>query len=561
MKNKYILVLGLITLLSCSEDFLDRVPLHAPSETTFWQSELDAEIAVNQLYDYLPNARRWWTECYSDNAIMTNAWGERGLGQIKQGSLSPTTGHIQPDYFWSEWKYQDIRRILNYLANLETIEFENEDNARNFEGQARFILAMKYFRMSRYWGDLPLVTEPITLEASRELTRSSQKEVFEFILENVNTAVAFLPDTDDKTGRITQDAALMLKAEVLMWMASMDQYHSRSISDISADQLWRQAANALGTLIQKNRYELSPDLTDVFLSKTNNARSEAILARQYVEEEITNFIDILGLPGGVGLRGGGWASFSAPRNLVDTYECIDGLSIQESPLYDITDPWANRDKRLLEWFLLPGKDVLRVTPAGQEFIFSPFESHPEIGNPEAIGGEGGGGRSGYWCIKHVDLEATHVWGWTNWIIYRYADALLLYAEALNETAPGNDSISWAMDQVRARAGLPSVNPLQGNQVDMRAKIWHERRVEMVSEEKRYFDLLRWKEAENAMNPSAGVLFGINESFDDYLNRPGDWTATKVVAEPIMFDASRGYLWPVPQGVIDKNPKISQNPGW
>lgn len=561
MKRIYILLFGLAALLGCSEDFLDRAPLDATSEATFWQSEYDAQVAVNQLYQYLPNARRWWTECYSDNAIMTNAWGEAGLGQIKQGSLSPTTGHIQADYFWSEWKYGDIRQILNYLNNIQTIAFENEANARNFEGQARFILALKYFRMSRYWGDLPLVKELITIEDSRELSRSSQKEVFGFILENLNTAIDYLPDADDKTGRITQDAALMLKAEALMWMASMDQYHNRSISDKSAAQLWREAANTVGALIRKGRYELNPDLVSIFISETNNSDSETILARQYVEEEITNFIDILGLPGGVGLRGGGWASFSAPRNLVDSYECTDGLSIKDSPLYDITDPWANRDKRLTSWFLLPGQDVLRVTPPGKEFIFSPFESHPDLGMPEAIGGEGGGGRSGYWCIKHVDLEATHIWGWTNWVIYRYADALLLYAEALNEAAPANDSISWAIDQIRNRAGLPSVDALQGNQSEMRTKIWQERRAEMVSEEKRYFDLLRWKEAENAMNPPGGVLFGINESLDDYLNRPGDWTATKVVAEPIMFDASRSYLWPVPQTVRDKNPKISQNPGW
>lgn len=551
----------MLLMYGCSDDFLNREPLHAPSETTFWQSEYDAEVAVNQLYQYLPNARRWWTECFSDNAMMTNAWGEGGLGQIKQGSLSPTTVHIQAGYRargqgWSEWRYDDVQRILNYLNNMQTIAFERESNARNFEGQARFILAMKYFRMSRFWGDLPLIEAPISLEDSRALTRSPQKEVFEFILENVNRAVDYLPDVHDKSGRITRDAALMLKAEVLMWMACMDQFHHRSISDKSANTLWREAANALGALIQKGRYRLHPDLVALFISRTNNLDDETILARQYVEEEITNFIDILGVPGGVGARGGGWASFSAPRNLVDTYECIDGLSIRDSPLYDINNPWENRDKRLTSWFLLPGRDVIRVGGG-----FSPFQSHPSYGNPEAIGGEGGGGRSGYWCIKHVDLEATHRWGWTNWMIYRYADALLLYAEALNEAEPGNDSISWAMDRIRTRAGLPSVDALQGNQVEMRAKIWHERRVEMISEEKRYFDLLRWKEAENAMNPPEGVLFGINESEDDYNNRLGDWNAVKVVAEPIMFDASRTYLWPVPQDVRDKNPNISQNPGW
>ncbi|MCG8306938.1 MAG: RagB/SusD family nutrient uptake outer membrane protein [Cytophagales bacterium] len=561
MKNIVLIIISLFFFISCNEDFLERPPLHAPSETTFWNTEYDAEVAINQLYNYLPNARRWWTECYSDNAIMTNAWGEGGLGQIKQGSISPAVRHIQAGYVagghkWSEWRYDNVRQILNYLENMKTIKFENEANAKNFEGQARFILAMKYFRMSRFWGDLPLVTELITIEESRELERSPQKDVFEYIVQNVDLAIEYLPDEHLKSGRISQDAALMLKTEVLMWMASMDQYHNRSISSKSKEQLWKEAANTVGKLIKKNRYSLHPDLVSLFLSRTNNQDDETILSRQYAEEEITNFIDILGLPGGVGMRGGGWASFSAPRSLVDTYESSDGQSIKESPLYDVTDPWANRDKRLNNWFLLPGQDVIIVGGGVR-----PFDSHPDNGMPEAIGGEGGGGRSGYWCIKHVDLESTNRWSYTNWIIYRYADALLLFAESLNEVEPSNDSISWAIDQLRVRAELPSIDHLQGDQAAMREKIRHERRVELVNEEKRYFDLLRWKEAENAMNPPDGVLYGINEDIDDYTNRMGDWTAKKVVAEPIVFDASRSYLWPVPQDVRDKNPNISQNPGW
>lgn len=555
--KRIIYILSIIIIASGCSDFLDVDPLHTPDENTFWKTESDAQTALNQLYNYLPHTRRWWTECYSDNAIMTNAWGERGLGEIKQGGLAPTTGHIQAGYHWSEWRYDHIRQILYYLQNLEKVEFESDEVMKRMEGEARFILAMKYYRMTRLWGDLPLIKEQVvSIEESEELTRSSQKEVVSYIFENINKAVEYLPASQDKSGKIFKDAALMLKADVAIWAASWSKFHGKSISDIPEDQLWNMAVEACQEIIDSQRYELYPDLVTLFQSSTNNSDSETILARQYVEDEITNLINLLGVPGGVSLRGGGWASFSAPRNLVDTYECTDGESIFDSPLYQINDPWKNRDKRLTSWFLLPGYPVLR-----QDGSYTPFQSHPSYPNLEAIGGEGGGGRSGYWGIKYVEMDTYVRNSYQNWIIYRFGETLLFLAEALNETNPNDSRIADALNAIRDRAGLPNVNGLLGDQNALRELIRHERRVELVNEEKRYYDLLRWKEAEDAMNPAGNVLYGINLTEEDYNERLGDWTVDKVVAEPIKFDASKNYLWPVPQDVIDRNSKISQNPNY
>lgn len=559
MKKIIFLLLIALTTFSCS-DFLETEPLHTPDETTFWKSEADAQQALNNLYNYLPNAMRYWKNCLSDDAIMTNAWGERGLGEIKQGGLSATTGHIQSDYHWSPWRYDHIRQILYFIKNFQTIEFKDQNVANDIEGQARFILAMRYYRMTRVFGDLPLIKEaPVTLEESRELTRSPQREVVSYIVENIEKAVQLLPDTHDKSGKITRDAAYMLKAEIYMWMASLDKFHDKSVSDKSADQLFAEAAGAVSNVINSGRYILENDIIKLFQSYTNNTDSETILAIQSVKEEKTTWINLLGIGGGVSLRGGGWAAFSAPRNLVDDYECVDGKSIYESDLYDVASPWENRDRRLTSWFLLPKYPVLR-----QNGEYTWFESHPSYAGAdhrEVIGGEGGGGRSGYWCVKAVEMDNHIWWGHQNWILYRYAETLLMYAECLNETDPGNDQIIWAINQVRQRAGLPGVDHLLGDQDAMRTKIFHERRVELVNEDKRYYDLLRTKQAEIFMNPPGNVLYGINKNAEDYDNAVGDWTKEKVVAEPIKFDASKGYLWPVPQDVIDKNSKITQNPGW
>jgi hypothetical protein len=560
MKKIFLIQTTVILLIcaSCS-DVLDQAPLHTPDVTTFWKSETDAQMALNALYGYLPNQYRYWTECLSDNAIMTNAWGESGLGEIKQGNLHAAVGNLTHGNF-TFWKYDQIRNILYFLNNLQDVPIADENVRKRMEGEARFVLAIKYFYLARAFGDVPLIKEtPVTLDESRNIGKSPRREVFDYVVENLDKAIAYLPDAKDKTGKITRHAALCLKTDVLMWMASLDRFHGQKMSDKSSEQLWREAASAIQGVIRSGEYILEEDFVKLFESSTNNLDNETILAYQYVENEITNVTNMLGVPGGVSLRGGGWASFSAARSLVDDYECTDGMTIYESPDYDKAHPWENRDARLKKWYLLPGEPVLRA-----DGTYTPFQSHPDYKttNREAIGGEGGGGRSGYWCIKGVEMESLFQSGFQNWIIYRYAEALLFLAESLNECEPSNDSIRWAMDEIRIkRGGLPSVAPLLGNQAEMRAKILHERRVELVNEDKRYWDLLRTKQAEVFMNPPDNVLYGVNLSLEDYQERGGDWTCEKIVAEPIRFDPTRGYIWPIPQAVMDQNASITQADVW
>lgn len=145
--------------------------------------------------------------------------------------------------------------------------------------------------------------------------------------------------------------------------------------------------------------------------------------------------------------------------------------------------------------------------------------------------------------------------WTNFSLYRYAEVLLIYAEALNEYDPNNTQIAWAVNQVRKRAELPGVDNLIGNQEAMREKIREERRHEFVAEHKRYFDILRWKIAEKVLNEPG---YGINK--DE--NAPiGDYTVEQFLGQNRTFDANKHYLWPIPQSARDKNPNLGQNPNW
>jgi len=170
----------------------------------------------------------------------------------------------------------------------------------------------------------------------------------------------------------------------------------------------------------------------------------------------------------------------------------------------------------------------------------------------------GGGITGFMYLKFNEPEyAKPDQGFANWPIYRYAEALLIVAEALNEFRPGDALIKTALDQVRKRAGLPAVTAAElGSQMTIRQLIREERRHEFVAEHKRYFDILRWKIAEDVLSKSAE---GINSNQNDAI---GDWTKPRFLAQKRVFDKSKHYLWPIPQNAIDRNKNLlPQNPGW
>ena len=543
---KKLIILPVIALIfgSCS-DFLDREPLTEPTVNIFWKTDRDATQGVNALYTTLSGQRDFWRDCSSDNSVMTNAWGESGMGYISQGTYNAATGYLKEEY-----KYDHVNWILTCLTYLKGMDMEAGLKAR-LEGEARFLLAMKYFRMARHFGDIPLIKEtPVSLEEAN-LPVSPKQEVLDYALENVEFAIRNLPmkQTGDNMGRATMAAAFMLKTEIYMEMASRKKFHDNQ----DDPKLWETAAKTARQLVdsatQKGYFALA-DYPFIFTAAANNNNTETIFADQFVQGKRTNMLPVLASPSGTGVTGQGWASFCPTRDLVDSYECTDGKTIYESSLYDMNNPWENRDLRLAWTFMLPGKDVLR--PNGK---FTPYMPHPDYMMPERINNEGGG-ITGFMYLKYNEpTNNTPSQAWINFSIYRYAEALLFLAEALNEYDPANAQIAWAVNQIRDRAGLPSVDHLLGNQVEMRQVIREERRHEFVAEHKRYFDILRWKIAEDVLNKDA---YGINKDKDAPI---GDYTKEFYLAQKRTFDPRKNYSWPIPQDALDKNKNLKQSEAW
>lgn len=548
-------IVFLIVCSSCS-DFLDRTPLSDASEEVFWKTTKDAEAGVNALYPLLPGERDFWRDCQSDNSVMTNAWGEGGLGYICQGTYNAATTYLREEwsYISKDGKSNDLERILYYIDKLKGMEIDAVKK-KQFEGEARFILALKYFRLTRHFGDVPLIKEKPLPLAESTIPRSPKQEVLDYALENVNIAINNLPEKYDdpvNNGRITKAAALMLKADIYLDMASWKKFHNSQ----NDNTLWKNAADAAQEVINLGLYELESDFNYIFTYQANNNNKEVILANQYKESERTHMIPVLASPSGIGVSGEGWASFCPTRDLVDSYECLDGKTIYESALYDVNNPWENRDIRLKKTFMLPGVDILRPNKT-----FSPYMPHPDyrLANgsmaPERMNNEGGG-VTGFMYLKYNELTIPAPYdSWTNFSLYRYAETLLILAEALNEYQPGDNRIAWAVNKVRTRAGLPEIDNILSDQEKVRNVIREERRHEFVCEHKRYFDILRWKTAENVLNKSA---YGINKDFSAPI---GAYNIEQFLAQSRTFDPGKNYCWPIPQSALDNNSKLVQTTGW
>lgn len=507
-----------LTFISCEDDFLVRAPLDSPSLETFWETEEQAEMWVNNLYNGLGGMEDSKFEAFSDNA-----YGRAGSGatNIANGSYEPNDGDVN-----SAWNYRYIRLALEYFENVERVPGISQAKVDELSGQVNFHLAYQYYRLMTLFRDVPLVTNPLSLEES-DVPKSSKEEVLNYVLEQVDLAIDQLPANwpESETGRITKGAALALKTRVLLYNES-----------------WEEAANTAQQIMDLNEYEIHPNFDEVFRESFNNQTNEVILAYQYADQ--VNFHPGQGLIRRYApLLMAGFALILPTPQLEASFQMEDGLPIDESPLYDPSRPFDNRDPRYYDTILYPGDDL-----NGIELDLS--------------GGELNFARTYIYFKKYIEDARDNVFNtYVNWIIFRYADVLLMYAEAKNEATGPDGTVYEALDQIRKRAGMPPVDRSRySNQASLREFIRNERRVELAGEGLRYFDIIRWRTAEDVLNIN---LTSMNlENWVDVPMDDGNPILIERAVETRTFNPDRHYVWPVPQDAIDRSDGILvQHPEW
>mgnify|MGYP000313859671 CR=1 FL=1 len=486
-------VLVALTLFSC-EDFLDLNPLDKMSNETFWTSEKEVQMALTGCYRRLRDepffaASRVLLDALTDNAQYK--WsGNPNLLEISRGMIETTTGGVISSIWGSA--YKGISTCNNFMENVDKAPLGEED-LRRYKGEVRFLRAFFYFELVHYFGDVILYREnPKTISESK-LAQSPRAEVLGFIHTDLDSAIAALPDDRYDKGHAVRGSAMALKARVLIF-----------------EERFEEAAQITEEIILSGRFRLDANYRELFLYRPERSR-EIMFSTRYMNPDDYSDLDVMLIL---------WAGSMPRQELADAYECTDGLSIAESPLYDSVNPYAQRDPRLGMSLMVPGE--IWLNPNGTQH-------HPDPS------------QTGLFQKKYVDSLrlpiSTSTRSDQDYIHIRYADVLLMHAEARNEVSGPVQSVYDAVNAVRDRVDMPDL-PAGLSQSEMRERIRHERRIELALEGLRYYDLKRWKIAHTVMPQVHDV---------------GD--------VPIVFENPKHYLWPYQQSELEVNPNLVPNPDY
>lgn len=592
-----ILVTSAIFFTSCQKNLLDTQIQQNFSEDLFLNSgPANLKAFGMGVYDYLPQMNR-----FGGNAMLAAASDEadyalfNNLQRFNNGAWDAFTN---PDDVWANY-YKGIRHANLFLE--KTTDFrkllvqDTINNKANYildvddfiklRAEVRFLRAYFYMELIKRYGGVPLVKNVINENDSYAITRSSFKQCVDYIVEQTDSAYIDLSNhfinygiaagqtigkgdagTDNnKLGRIEKPAATALKLRALLYAASPLNNPSNDLT------LWQKACEAAQQLFTDPNAAhvnfLSANYKDLFMSQntTNNltprkgANSGIILTRPF--QLNTNTFERANYP--VGMVNAGEGATCPSQNLVDAFEMkTTGLPIDDATSgYNPNDPYANRDPRL-GWIVVLNGSTMGLNTSNVARVVESY-----VGGADAIGAKQGATTTGYYLRKmNVENYNLALAGSKAkvWVLMRFAEVLLNYAEAANEAfgpeakpvlngAVAVRSAREAVNLVRTRAGMPNL-PAGLTQAQLRDRIRNERRVELAFEEHRFFDVRRWKIADKTeVQPLLGMRVTTTS--------PGVFTYQKITVEPRFF-STQMYYYPIPFSEISKsNGLITQNQGW
>ena len=517
---------------------MDLTPTDRFTELNFWESEANVNNALNNVYSRLYNSDLYFfNEALSDNAV-TRAGVDRGA--IASGNFTPTLS-----FFLSDWNYfyTGIKAANIFLENVDKNATIAEPLKARMIAEVRFIRAFHYSKLMNWWGDVPLLKKDITPDEAKNIARTPRKEVLQFILEELDFAASVLPTNSQypaaDRGRITKGAAKALKARVLLCEGD----RMADVAAICEEIMNNQAANGA--------YSLVSNYADVF-NPNNEYNSEVMLDIQYVPNLRTwgQYIDFA--PISAGARSTGLAP---TQELVNSYVMLNGKDITDPASgYDETNPYANRDPRLKATVVYNG--AIWTNPDGTtQTIYIKPGSDPDGSAKNEYKPSGQGTPTGYYWRKYYDPTA--VAGFNsglNLILIRYAEVLLMYAEAKNAMGQMTEDV-WnkTIRPLRARAGFtdPEALSYPGATANLTEIIRNERRSEFAMEGLRIDDIRRWEIADEVLSGWAHGAQYEDPSVDRGFIR----------AQLRTFDPAKHYLWPIPAAEIGKNANLSQNPNY
>ncbi|WEA00568.1 RagB/SusD family nutrient uptake outer membrane protein [Mucilaginibacter sp. SJ] len=523
------------SLASCQKNILDKQPLSALSDASFWKSASDAKLALAGVY----NSGAGYTGYnFWAGTSMVNLDLMAGDGSEKEsipdhftdGTLNASYSFVGAYYSGA---YNQITKCNNFLDHIDGVTMDA--TAKNVMiGEVRTIRAYNYFNLALYFGNVPLIQHVQTVEQSNSNTQTNQAGVYAFCETELKAAAALMPPSvpDAQQGHMTAASALAILGRLQM-----------------AEKKWTDAAQSYQTIMNFGYYIIDPRYRELFLN-AGELSHEVIMSMQYIQNTYSHSLLQYLTPE----TWGGWHQYSPFNELVQDYECMDGSTIDKSPLYDKNNPYNNRDPRLDFTVMINNRTKFRGTT---------YSSDPGTNKPDRLD-EYPGVWSGYAIYKFLEDDPTlgNVSNdGNNFPIIRYAEVLLGYLESqLESGAPITQSLlDQTINKVRGRAAVKMPAVTTTDKDALRTIIRRERHIEFAFEGLRYYDCLRW-----------GIIGSENNrqfTGMKLTNSPSTYTQFPVDANGFYLYKKRAFitgkneLWPIPQSEMQINPNLKQNPGY
>lgn len=583
MKIKNIILLTFIVAFISGCDVTDKSPLDSLTDKTYWRTVSDLKLYANGLYDNLssPSVTK---DNESDNCVTTN-YSSYLYNELTIPSTASDAG----------WTWGNIRACNFFLQRYQSVEGPEED-INMYVAEVRFFRGLDYFGKIKRFGDVPYYETDLQTSDTDELfkARDSKDFVLEKVIEDLEFAIKWLPDFgNQESGRLTKDAARTQLARVCLHFGTYKKYHNESAAPKSEDLL-QKAVELTELIINEGNYEIvkgsdsgSGQLpfpnyplyySNQFVQEDLTTNKETILAREYKQGTLTHETGRQAGSFGTGLS----------KDFVESFLSIDGKPISVSDTYlgdeTLDKEITNRDPRMYQVIDNWHKP------------YTVFNNERQINTLQNV--DANSAVTGYPSVKfrsplQEQWEARQTT--YDWFVYRYAEVLLIYAEAKAELGQGTQEVlDKSINKLRDRVEMPhlTINPVVDlDPIDygyaispLLYEIRRERRIELITEGFRLDDIKRWNATRLFENPKTilGIritepvikLYGENNiTFGGEGGRPIVTYKDKVYLkqytnksfdDPAMKEWNEGdrrWFMPLPTDELVLNPNLEQNPGW
>ena len=589
-KYSWIVLAIIATCFSSCQKYLDRNPLSSISQRDFYTDAAQVQQALVGVYNAI-GARTMSpgfnnpTTYYAKMDLFTELGMERGLsGTVGSGSYDANNATVVE--LWAGF-FQVVQRannLLFYMTKAESVMAPAE--YKRVIAEAKVLRALAYWHLIALYGDVPFfTTPPASQDELYDFSRTNKSTIIQALLPELEAVAADLDWQPAQAGRVSKGVAMGVAARLAM-----------------LDKNYNYAANITDAIIASSQYNLNPVYQNLFrlTGQKANAANEIMFWYPFGDTDPGSYSYIQLVQGS--RNNGGQSSHFPSQFLVDLFECRDGKNIAESPLYNAARPGQNRDPRMGQTVFVPCDTM--VVQGFTSIIFNFYDRFLASYNPTTraitfpsttvnqdsanIFGPRLNGLGNLWKKYSQDRDVNGTAGnlyRVGWVYMRYAEILLINAEAHLEKGSTPAVVAAQVNKVRARAGMPNVAAdvlADGNK--LKQLVRREKMVELANEGLHLPDMRRWDngayaekvmslqlygQANSSMRFTAGVgLEFINPAppptFDPIYLVPISWPnadALRLKREKRIFNPNQHILLPVPQGERDKVPTLTQNPGW